>query len=365
MNYETAPKNYGLIDDHNGPSPLYFQGNTNECAIFAQWNILRDYGINVDEKCLVEQAKAYDLFSDEGGTPVEALGKLLELNGVPCDMMLEGNRYNLMNELAQGKRVIVTVDSSELWRENGVLARLWEGVKDVFGSGEDHAVVVSGIDTSDPDNIQVVLTDSGTGHRTISYPIDQFEDAWADGGCKMIVTRTPPPAELHLPSMEHFDYDLGHIFSIGNTDFDSWQEMHADDLDDATLVAIEPPPGADGALPPPPEFIVTPQGTYALVDSFDKPEKPENGDDDDTDEDDPGNEPASDEPSGEEPAGDEPAIDGPSAEDPASDDPAPAEPDIPELPANYFAEPPCPEMFLDYQNDPGAPIWDDAGGEGN
>ena len=239
MDYLPASKIHGIPDAHGGFSPQYYQGSTNECAIYAQWNVLRDYGVNIDEKHLVEQAKAHGWFTDEGGTPLQDVGKLLELNGVQCDMIVDGNRYNLINELAQGKRVIVTVDSSELWRENTVLAKLWEGVKDIFGSGEDHALVVSGIDTSDPNNVQVVLTDSGTGHRTISYPIDQFEDAWADGGCKMIVTRNPPPPTLHLPSMMNFDYDLGHIPMIGDSSFPDWQSDHAEYLDDCDVTAID------------------------------------------------------------------------------------------------------------------------------
>lgn len=238
MDYLPASKIHGIPDAHEGFSQQYYQGNTNECAIYAQWNVLRDYGVNIDEKHLVEQAKFHGWFTDEGGTPVQDLGKLLELNGVQCDMIVDGNRYNLINELAQGKRVIVTVDSGELWRENTVLARLWEGVKDVFGSGEDHALVVSGIDTTDPNNVQVVLTDSGTGHHTISYPIDQFEDAWADGDCKMIVTRNPPSPSLHLPSMLNFDYDLGHIPMIGDTEFSVWQDMHSDNLDNCSITPI-------------------------------------------------------------------------------------------------------------------------------
>ena len=246
MNIVVAPKIHGLPDDNLGFKQESLQGNTNECAIWSQWHVLRDYGINVDEKILVEQARANGWFTDDGGTPSDALGKLLVANGVPCDMMVDGNRYNLMNELAQGKRVIVTVDANELWRENTALARLWEGAKDVFGSGENHACVVSGIDTSDPNNIQVVLTDSGSGHRTISYPIEQFEDAWSDGGCKMIVTRNPPPPSLHLPSMLNFDYGLGHIPMIGDSEFSAWQDMHSDLLDDCSVAPIAS--GTDGVL---------------------------------------------------------------------------------------------------------------------
>jgi len=247
MTTTSANKVYGTPDQHLGPCEFYHQGNTNECAIYAQWNILMDYGIGLDEKELVKQAKEHGWFTDEGGTPIEHLGKLLELNGVSCNMVIDANQYNLINELAQGKRVIVTVDSSELWRENTVLSKLWEGVKDVFGSGEDHALVVTGIDTYDPDNIQVVLTDSGTGHRTISYPLDQFVDAWADGGCKMIVTNGPPPRYLHRDSMAHFDYETGHIDKIGNTPFDQWQLQHAGLLEGCSISAIADALGLDAA----------------------------------------------------------------------------------------------------------------------
>lgn len=243
MKYEFAPRHYGLEDAAEGFRPDFWQGNTGECAIHAQFRILQDYGYLGTVDMLRDQAIEHGWFDPETGTPSQDIGKLLELNGVPCTMYVEANRYNLINELAQGKRVIVTVDSDELWHKNSALEKTWENLKDVFFDGTDHAVVVSGINTADPDNIQVVLTDSGDGHRTISYPIDQFEDAWRDGHCQMIVTNAPPPEGLRFGAMtngfstpwdmSHFDYATGHVAAIGNCSFEDWQELHADDLDDA------------------------------------------------------------------------------------------------------------------------------------
>lgn len=61
----------------------------------------------------------------------------------------------------QGHKVIVGVDSGELW-DNKLLG-WWN---DFFhGDTPDHALVVAGIDMADPNNPMVILTDPGTGPR--------------------------------------------------------------------------------------------------------------------------------------------------------------------------------------------------------
>ena len=59
-------------------------------------------------------------------------------------MFTDANKYNLIDALAQGKKVIVSVDSGELWHKDS------EIFEDLFkGERADHALVVCGIDTSD------------------------------------------------------------------------------------------------------------------------------------------------------------------------------------------------------------------------
>lgn len=248
MDYKIAPKTLGMDDANEGFRPDFWQGNNGECAIHAQFRILQDYGYTGTVADLRQEAIDHGWFDPATGTSSENIGKLLELHNVPCDMYFDANRYNLINELAQGKRIIVTVDSSELWHENSILEKSWEKFKDFFGNGADHALVVSGINTEDPDNIKVVLTDSGDGHRTISYPIEQFEDAWRDGHCQMIVTHEPPPQELafgrltdpsNIWSMEHFDYSLGHVSNIGEHTFEEWQDINDANLSDVRIVSLD------------------------------------------------------------------------------------------------------------------------------
>jgi len=249
MEYKIAPKTHGMKDDREGFRPDFWQGETGECAIHAQFRILQDYGYRGTVDDLRKEAIEHGWFDPDTGTPSADIGKLLELHNVPCDMYFEANRYNLLNELAQGKRVIVTVDSSELWHKNTILEKSWENLKDLFPGGTDHAVVVSGINTEDPKHIKIVLTDSGDGHRTISYPIEQFEDAWRDGHCQMVVTQNPPPPEYALRrlmdklpwmwNMSNFDYNLGHVANIGNRTFEEWRHDNAEHLEEAKVVHLD------------------------------------------------------------------------------------------------------------------------------
>lgn len=115
--------------------------------------------------------------------------------------------------------MIVGVDAEELWNK-GFL----EKIKDQLGfSGANHALLVSGIDTSDPSHVQVVLTDPGSGDVAKAYPLEQFIDAWKDSDCFMVATREPAPLEFN-PSMVNFDYALGHLPAIGKLPFDTFQQ---------------------------------------------------------------------------------------------------------------------------------------------
>ena len=108
----------------------------------------------------------------------------------------------------------MTVDSSELW-EGGIL----EWLKDLFlGDQMDHALLVVGIDNTDPDNPMVLVTDPGTGEACKPYPLDQFMDAWSDSQHFMVTTDIPTPScisnfeaagitDMHLPEVAGVPYN--------------------------------------------------------------------------------------------------------------------------------------------------------------
>lgn len=197
------------------------QSYTDTCAIRCQEYIIRQYlGSDAPEKFFVDEARAHGWYHDGEGTRPADVGNLLELHGIPVHRYIHANPWLLAAELGQGHKVIIGVDSDELWRQSPVLTE----IRHLFGLGTaDHAVVVSGIDTSNPVDVQVIISDPATGEATARYPMEQFLHAWKDSEFFMVATQQPPPAELHLPEMNHFDYGVGHIDHVGQLSWDDFQ----------------------------------------------------------------------------------------------------------------------------------------------
>jgi len=213
-----APNQFGEEAKLDVSSHVY-QGYSDTCAIRSQQLVLNDFGIPVTQEDLISEASQNEWYAKGGGTPIEYTGNLLENHGVAVNRVVNANIYNITNELAQGHKVIIGVDANELWH-NG----FWQHAKDfVIGETPNHALIVAGIDTSDPSNVQVILKDSGTGDVAKPYPMAQFMDAWKDSNCFMVSTQEPAPLEYNQDTMMGFDYKQGHIQSIGNTDYEHFQ----------------------------------------------------------------------------------------------------------------------------------------------
>lgn len=215
----SAPTVVG-VPEVEGQSPLVQQSHADTCAVRCQELILRDFGVDVSEDMLCYEAATNGWYTAGGGTLPEHVGNLLELHGVHVNHYQNANIFTLTSELAQGNKVIIGVDSGELW-DNDLL----EILSDKMGLEQaDHAVIVSGIDTSDPNNVQVIITDPGSGDVAKAYPMDQFIDAWKDSNCMIVATKEPAPLEYN-PEMINFDYMLGHLSNVGALEYDSFQTI--------------------------------------------------------------------------------------------------------------------------------------------
>ena len=193
----------GGFGPEGGLNPLIYQGNEGVCAIRSQQIILRDYGIDISLDELKQYAISNGWYdpSPEGGTPMWAIGNLLLSCNVPCEQSVDNTVYDLINELAQGHRVIVGVDANELWadRDHDFIAGAKEWFKDFFeGETPNHALIVAGVDVNpnDPDDVKVVLTDPGQGDLRVEYKLDDFMDAWKDSQCFMVSTDIPAPLQF-------------------------------------------------------------------------------------------------------------------------------------------------------------------------
>lgn len=204
--------------DPNGMVPDIQQQYPDSCAIKSQQIILNEFGIDVNEDQLVQFSYEQGWYHADGtGTAAEDVGNLLETANIPVTRQDDANVFNLVSELSQGHKVIVGVDSEELW---GNKFMAW--MKDFFmGDTPDHALVVAGIDTSDPNNVMVIVDDPGSGEYHKAYPLDQFMDAWSDAQCYMVSTDIPVPD--HSAAMANFDYGQGHIADVGGMDYADFQ----------------------------------------------------------------------------------------------------------------------------------------------
>lgn len=180
---KTAETQHGQEELNVPFDPEVYQFYPDTCAIQSQHLVLEQFGVDVTQNEMIEVAKENGWYVEGQGTPMEYVGKLLEHYGVNVEATEGNNIFNLANELAQGHSVIVGVDSGELvFPENEI------GEDETIGEMADHALVVVGIDTTNPDDVKVIVTDPGTGNRQWAYSEQQFMDAWKDSNCFMVST---------------------------------------------------------------------------------------------------------------------------------------------------------------------------------
>ena len=124
------------------------------CDVVSQQMILHEYGINASEAQLTYDAASHGWLTDSGTSPQD-MAQLLELHGVPTHTNHNGSIDELTSELAQGHKVIVAVNSGELWNNTSPTSG-W------FNSpGADHALVVTGLDMRDTNHPKVIVNDPG------------------------------------------------------------------------------------------------------------------------------------------------------------------------------------------------------------
>lgn len=179
------------------------------CAIQAQQLILSNYGVHVPTNELLQVAKMNGWFLDQLGSPLDYVGELLNYYKIPAVQMRNANIYHLINELSQGHKVIVGVDVNDL-----SLSEKWHRFDEVMcGKEANHVLVVAGIDTQDPNDPKIILSDPSRPDAQKIYSAKQFMNAWEDSGFFMVATTQPAPLQYN-PEMKYFDYNTGHLEKI-------------------------------------------------------------------------------------------------------------------------------------------------------
>lgn len=217
---DVANKQYGLEPLNIDFDPNTYQWEQDTCAIRSQEIVLRSFGTFVPQEELISIAEQHGWYSPGNGTSMEDVGNLLDLYNIPNHRIVDANVFNLVDELGQGHKVIVGVDVDELYGNS-----FWESVKEfLVGKTPNHAMIVSGLNTSDPNCIKVTLTDPGTGKTLFECPYDKFLSAWNDSECFMVATDAAAPLQYNTETMINFDYAKGHVHSLGEMPFEKFHE---------------------------------------------------------------------------------------------------------------------------------------------
>lgn len=161
--------------------------NANTCAIKIQQLILSDFGIHISEKQLVNEALQEGWYCKNKGMLLEHVGKTLNKHGIETQRKLNAALNDLSAALQENSKVIVAVDSGELWCDS------WDEYKremqeDLVEEIPDHVVLIEDLLTEKTTIVGVLIKDPVLFDGVKSVAIDVFMNAWQDSDFFMIKT---------------------------------------------------------------------------------------------------------------------------------------------------------------------------------
>ena len=93
----------------------------------------------------------------------------------------QGNIIDLANELNAGHKIIIPLDSGEIWKTDS-------GFEDILVERADHAVVLTGIDY-DANTPKAIINDPGhPDGKAMKIELSRFIDAWKDSSYYYLTT---------------------------------------------------------------------------------------------------------------------------------------------------------------------------------
>jgi hypothetical protein len=164
------------------------QDNDHDCVIYAEGMVGKAFGKPLDV-AYQERSAAAEGDYDTKGTNVEALGRVLEREGVATqrhyfdahaspEEQREEAWSGLRDALDQHRGVVVAVDANKLWYPDGA-------PNDKGG----HAVWVTGLEREKDGSVHVVCNDSGRPDGAgATYERNLFDEAWQSSQYKWVAT---------------------------------------------------------------------------------------------------------------------------------------------------------------------------------
>jgi len=165
------------------------QQGSSSCAVVAQISVYESITgneISESEACRIAEANGW--FDPANGTTPENIGKLLNAFGVPTHKSYDASLEEIALALEQGDKVIVGLDSNEIWQP-----RIDPATGQALEQPDaGHAVWVTGIDQQPDGSVQVILNDSGNPDgRMMAVDAKDFLNAWQDYDNLLVVAGAP------------------------------------------------------------------------------------------------------------------------------------------------------------------------------
>lgn len=217
MNYD----DYFIGDPAAQMDNWIYQNTPDNCAVAAETSIINQFlpvDLTLDVAGYISSSNGW--WQPGMGTNPDEIGNLMDLYGIPNHTVMGATIEQLAWELEQGNGVIIGVNADELW-DLGILNTIKQFFLDAFGLDDinpaNHAVVVTGIDLSNPGQPMVIINDSGTPNgAAVSYPLEQFVDAWQNSGFYYTATNVPIPDAAYPPPTS-LGFDLGDFLGLAVT----------------------------------------------------------------------------------------------------------------------------------------------------
>ena len=172
------------------------QIENDNCAVAAEISLINHFGFDISQEEANMISAENGWYQPGGGTSADDIGNMMDMFGIANHSCLNASVQDLAAELAAGHGVIVGIHNDDLYNNSSISNIICDifGIDNPQDMPANHAVVVTGIDVSDPSHPMVVLNDPGTPDGAgARYPLDAFMDAWENSGFRYTATDQPLP----------------------------------------------------------------------------------------------------------------------------------------------------------------------------
>ena len=187
LNYHAAGNNNSGQEQHAHSGECKFCKRDYTCAIKVQQLVLAEFDIIIPEKQLLEEARMEGWYVEGQGMLLEHVGKSLNKRGIKTERIINATLQDLEQACKAGRKVIVAVDSGELWC-SGPEEQKREEQEDLVEEIPDHVALVVEIEKEGESIVGISIQDPVVFEEVKTVAPEIFVNAWQDSDFFMIKT---------------------------------------------------------------------------------------------------------------------------------------------------------------------------------